>query len=173
MLAVAVSGERKSACDDLAGVPIARAEAQLRAEHVDELREYKASHAAWEAEKRKIERDLKMSHESADSGCATSESPTRPLPPVIRAKEPNLEGLLNLLQIGRGSIGIFTSEGGQFLGGHGMTQETKTRTVTGLSELWTAARAAGASTGDRLPHRRSRRDQSRRPAADCIRPPRG
>ncbi|ONF46456.1 hypothetical protein RSM1_24460 [Methylobacterium radiotolerans] len=141
MLAVAVSGERKSACDDLAGVPIARAEAQLRAEHVDELREYKASHAAWEAEKRKIERDLKMSHEERRQRLRDLREPDAPLAPVIRAKEPNLEGLLNLLQIGRGSIGIFTSEGGQFLGGHGMTQETKTRTVTGLSELWDSGSA--------------------------------
>jgi hypothetical protein len=140
MLAVAVSGERKSACDDLALVAVAKAEAQLRAEHVEELREYKAAHAAWEAEKKKIERD-KISHDERRQRLRDLREPDLPLAPVIRAKEPNLEGLLNLLQIGRGSIGIFTSEGGQFLGGHGMGQEAKTRTVTGLSELWDSGSA--------------------------------
>ena len=136
MLAVAVSGERKSACDDLALMAVARAEAQLRAESVEEQREFKASHAAWDAEKKKIERDNKIGHDERRQRLRELREPDVPLAPVIRAKEPNLEGLLNLLQIGRGSIGIFTSEGGQFLGGHGMTQEAKTRTVTGLTELW-------------------------------------
>lgn len=140
MLAVAVSGERKSACDDLALVAVAKAEVQLRAEHVEELREYKAAHAAWEAEKKKIERD-KISHDERRQRLRELREPDVPMAPVIRAKEPNLEGLLNLLQIGRGSIGIFTSEGGQFLGGHGMGQEAKTRTVTGLSELWDSGSA--------------------------------
>lgn len=140
MLAVAVSGERKSACDDLALIAVAKAEAQLRAEHSENLTEYKAAHAAWEAEKRRIERD-KISYEERRQRLRHLREPDLPLAPVIRAKEPNLEGLLNLLQIGRGSIGIFTSEGGQFLGGHGMGQEAKTRTVTGLSELWDSGSA--------------------------------
>ena len=140
MLAVAVSGERKSACDDLALVAVAKAEAQLRVEHIEEQREFKASYAAWEAEKKKIERD-KISHEERRQRLRDLREPDVPMAPVIRAKEPNLEGLLNLLQIGRGSIGIFTSEGGQFLGGHGMGQEAKTRTVTGLSELWDSGSA--------------------------------
>lgn len=141
MLAVAVSGERKSACDDLALVAVARAEAQLRAENVEDMREYKATHAAWDAEKKKVERDGKLSHDERRQKLRDLREPDHPLAPVIRAKEPNLEGLLNLLQIGRGSIGIFTSEGGQFLGGHGMAQEAKTRTVTGLSELWDSGSA--------------------------------
>lgn len=141
MLAVAVSGERKSACDDLALMSVAKHEARLRAEHAEEVTEYKAAHAAFEAEKKKIERDGKITHEERRQRLRTLREPDVPLAPVVRAKEPNLEGLLNLLQIGRGSIGIFTSEGGQFLGGHGMTQEAKTRTVTGLSELWDSGSA--------------------------------
>ena len=136
MLAVAVSGERKSACDDLALVAVAKHEAEMRAQHLDEMREYKASFAAYEAEKKKIERDGKLSHDERRMRLRDLYEPAAPLVPVIRAKEPNLEGLLNVLQQGRASMGIFTSEGGQFLGGHGMGLEAKTRTVTGLSELW-------------------------------------
>lgn len=136
MLAVAVSGERKSACDDLALSAVARHEAEMRRQHEEEFREYRAAHAAYEAEKRRIEKDAKLTHPERIQQLRDLHEPPAPLLPVVRAKEPNLEGLLNVLQQGRASLGIFTSEGGQFLGGHGMTAETKTRTVTGLSELW-------------------------------------
>lgn len=67
--------------------------------------------------------------------------PEAPLLPVMRAKEPNLEGLLNLLTHGHASVGIFTSEGGQYLGGHGMGEDARTRNITGLSELWDSGSA--------------------------------
>ncbi|AWB26205.1 DUF3987 domain-containing protein (plasmid) [Methylobacterium currus] len=141
MLAVAVSGERKSACDDLALAAVAKHEAELRVRYEEDLREHQAAHAAYEAEKRKVEKDTKLSHPERYQQLRDLREPLPPLLPVIRAKEPNLEGLLNVLNQGRAAIGIFTSEGGQFLGGHGMTAETKTRTVTGLSELWDAGSA--------------------------------
>lgn len=34
------------------------------------------------------------------------------------------------------SLGIFSSEGGQFIGGHGMKEENKIRTATALSSAW-------------------------------------
>lgn len=136
MLAVAVSGERKSACDDLALSAVARHEAEMRLQYAEDLREHRAAHAAYEAEKKTVERDGKLTHPERLQRLRDLHEPAAPLVPVIRAKEPNLEGLLNVLQVGRASIGIFTSEGGQFLGGHGMGQDAKTRTVTGLSELW-------------------------------------
>ncbi|MCC0808059.1 DUF3987 domain-containing protein [Methylobacterium sp. W2] len=141
MLVVAVSGERKSACDDLALLAVSKHEAQLRAEWDEEAREYKATDAAYQAEKKKIERDGKITHEERLSHLRDLAEPVAPLIPVIRAKEANLEGLLNVLQHGRASIGIFTSEGGQFLGGHGMGDDAKTRTITGLSELWDSGSA--------------------------------
>lgn len=141
MLAVAVSGERKSACDDLALSAVARHEAEMRRQYDDEAKEYRVSLAAFEAEKRSIERDNKLTHPERRQRLRDLREPVAPLLPVIRAKEPNLEGLLNVLRQGRASIGIFTSEGGQFLGGHGMGQEAKTRTVTGLSELWDSGSA--------------------------------
>jgi hypothetical protein len=37
---------------------------------------------------------------------------------------------------GQPSIGIFSAEGGQFIGGHGMSADAKIRTAAGLSALW-------------------------------------
>ena len=67
--------------------------------------------------------------------------PDDPTAPIIRATEPNLEGLLNLLVRGRPSLGVFTAEGGSFLGGHGMTEDAKVRTLTGLSMLYDSGSA--------------------------------
>ncbi|MCJ2136644.1 DUF3987 domain-containing protein [Methylobacterium sp. J-026] len=151
MLAIAVSGERKSACDTLALRAVADEEARLRLEHVEEDRRFKASWAAFEAEKKKIERDTKIDRAERESRLLALREPVSPVTPIIRAEEPNLEGLINLLRVGRASVGIFTSEAGQFLGGHGMGPEARTRTVTGLSKLWDngsaqRVRAADAQT---------------------------
>ncbi|MCJ2048677.1 DUF3987 domain-containing protein [Methylobacterium sp. J-070] len=74
--------------------------------------------------------------EEADEAAPLAGEPVAPVTPIIRAEEPNLEGLINLLRVGRASVGIFTSEGGSFLGGHGMGPDARTRTVTGLSRIW-------------------------------------
>ncbi|MCJ2070042.1 DUF3987 domain-containing protein [Methylobacterium sp. J-030] len=136
MLAIAVSGERKSACDTLALRAVADEEAKLRIEHAEEDRRFKAAWAAFEAEKKKIERDTKIDRAEREARLLALREPVPPVTPIIRAEEPNLEGLINLLRCGRASVGIFTSEAGQFLGGHGMGPEARTRTVTGLSKLW-------------------------------------
>jgi hypothetical protein len=40
------------------------------------------------------------------------------------------------LAIGQPSIGVFANEGGQFIGGHGMRDESKLLTAAGLSAAW-------------------------------------
>lgn len=136
MLAIAVSGERKSACDTLALRAVAEEEARLRIEYEEEERRFKAAWAAYEAEKKSYERNNKLDRAARETALLALREPTPPVTPIIRAEEPNLEGLINLLRRGRASVGIFTSEGGSFLNGHGMGPEARTRTVTGLSKLW-------------------------------------
>lgn len=136
MLAIAVSGERKSACDTLALRAVAAEEARLRLEHQEEDRRFKAAWAAYEAEKKSYERNNKLSRAERENALLNLREPVPPVTPIIRAEEPNLEGLINLLRMGRASVGVFTSEAGQFLGGHGMGADARTRTVTGLSKLW-------------------------------------
>jgi hypothetical protein len=50
--------------------------------------------------------------------------------------EPTYEGLCKHLVSGQASIGIFSAEGGQFIGGHGMAPEAMLRTAAGFSSLW-------------------------------------
>jgi hypothetical protein len=50
--------------------------------------------------------------------------------------ELTFEGLCKLFAVGQPSLGIFATEGGQFVGGHGMSDDAKLRTAAGLSKLW-------------------------------------
>jgi hypothetical protein len=50
--------------------------------------------------------------------------------------EPTYEGICKLLANGWPSLGIFTAEGGLFVGGHGLTDDAKLRTAAGLSAAW-------------------------------------
>ena len=76
---------------------------------------------------------------------------------MLTCPEPTYEGLVKNLVSGQPSVGIFSAEGGQFIGGHGITDEAKLRTVSGLSCLWdgeTIKRVRGADGVTILPGRR-------------------
>src|SRR4051794_24552993 len=63
-------------------------------------------------------------------------APTPPLTPLLTCPEPTFEGLCKLYIDGMPMIGIFSDEGGQFVGGHGLSIDNRLRTITGLSSLW-------------------------------------
>lgn len=63
-------------------------------------------------------------------------APSAPLAPVLLASEPTLEGLHKLLAVGHPSVGVFSAEGGQFVGGHAMSEDAKLRSAAGFSCLW-------------------------------------
>jgi Protein of unknown function (DUF3987) len=68
---------------------------------------------------------------------ALGPAPEEPRTPMLTCADPTYEGLCKVLETGQPSIGVFTSEGGQFIAGHGMAeQDAKLRTAAGLSKLW-------------------------------------
>jgi hypothetical protein len=138
---IAESGERKTATDDQAFAPQKQHEQHLHARHEVELKDYEVRHKMWEAQSKAIEKDFKK------SGAAGSEAhqialeklglaPDKPLLPLLMASDFTFEGLVHCLNLGQPLYGIIGSEGGQFIGGHGMTDESKLRTITGLSAAW-------------------------------------
>ena len=62
--------------------------------------------------------------------------------------DPTFEGLAKLFVVGQPSLGLFSAEGGQFIGGHGMTQEAKLRTAAGISSLWDGEPIKRVRAGD-------------------------
>jgi hypothetical protein len=76
---------------------------------------------------------------------------------MITCSEPTLEGLVKLFAVGHPSLGIFSAEGGQFIGGHGMNDEAKLRTAAGLPDAWDGVpikRVRGGDGSIVLPGRR-------------------
>ena len=138
---VAESGERKTATDDQAFAPQKQHEKQLRERHKVELEDYDILKKLWEARKKAIDKQYK------DLGAAGSEAhrqeletlgpePEEPLIALLMASDFTFEGLVQCLNFGQPLYGIIGAEGGQFIGGHGMTEEAKLRTITGLSCAW-------------------------------------
>lgn len=121
---VAESGERKSAVDRLA----------LHA------------HAMFEKRKSDEQREAIEQHNRLDK--KEKEKSSIPRESVFLTSDPTVEGLCKLLHGGLPSIGVFSAEGGRFLGGHGMTEETALRTAAGLSLFWDGAPVDRVRSGD-------------------------
>ena len=115
VISVAESGERKSAVDRLALHPHAIFEKSKSDEQREAIKERKRLPKA-EMEKTEVPREA-----------------------VFLASDPTIEGLTKLLYNGLPSIGVFSAEGGRFLGGYGMSEDSALRTAAGLSLFWDGA----------------------------------
>jgi hypothetical protein len=124
VISVAESGERKSAVDQLALHPHALFEKAKSDEQREAVEERKRLPKA-EMEKTEVPREA-----------------------VFLASDPTVEGLCKLLHRGLPSIGVFSAEGGRFLGGYGMSDDAALRTAAGLSLFWDGAPVDRVRAGD-------------------------
>jgi hypothetical protein len=137
LVSVAATGERKSAVDAEALAPVRQREAMLRKMYETEHPGYVNALDAFNAARGAVIKKLKGDRASLETALKELGSePNAPLQPLLTCPEPTYEGLCRLLAVAQPSIGIFAAEGGQFIGGHGMTEEAKLRTSAGLSACW-------------------------------------
>jgi hypothetical protein len=111
-IGIGESGERKTTADNLAIQPIKTYEQILADQN-------RALHEAFEEAKREGDKSAKP-----------------PIDPTVLFSEPTQEAFLKALARGQPSVGIFSSEGGRFLGGYSMKPEEALKTLTTYSELW-------------------------------------
>jgi hypothetical protein len=147
-ITVAVSGERKSESDRQADWPIERREKTLREKYEAALVSFDNEKAAWEKA-----RDLAIRGNGDRASIKSAldvvgPPPVSPLQPILRCPEPTLEGLTKLLAAGQPSVGLFSTEGGQFIGGNGMNSDNRLKTVSGLSSIWDGAPICRVRSGD-------------------------
>lgn len=138
-ITVAESGERKTSTDSLALAPIHLFEEQLTQNYIVEKHQWDIEYAAWQAQQTQILHDKKRysSQEAKQIALSTLCAPkAQPLSPMLTCSEPTFEGLCRYMVHGQPRIGIFSAEGGQFIGGHGMREENKLKTAAAFSELW-------------------------------------
>jgi hypothetical protein len=136
-LTIAASGERKTATDSMALSPIRKHEAYLAEIYQAELPRFQNDKIAWEAARKKAITSSKGNRSAIRNALnELGPEPAAPLLPMLTCPEPTFEGLTLALQLGQPSIGIFSSEGGQFIGGHGMSAENKLASAAGYSSIW-------------------------------------
>ena len=149
LVTIARSGERKTTTDSLALGPVKKRENDLRTEHESAVANYENRLAAWKAERKIVENNKKLDLVARTGALdKLGPEPKAPLFPMIVCHEPTFEGLAKLLAGGQPSVGIFASEGGLFIGGHGFSEEAKLRTAAGLSLLWDDGRLNRVRAGD-------------------------
>ena len=152
-LTIAQSGERKSSCDK----PLLRGLREYEREQSEayevafkkwgkdlELHEAKRKHAVRDATNAKPE---KRTDGEADLE-ALGEAPEGPVLPDRTASEPTLEGLFRAFLQGQPSLGLFSDEAGQFLGGHAMNADNRMKTLGGLNSLWDGSEIKRTRAGD-------------------------
>lgn len=134
---VAVSGDRKSSSDNEALWPVERREKKLREEQVEEMKDWRASRDAWSAEHKRIEGDKKLGFsERKDALVMLGDEPPKPLAPFLTTGDLTLEGLTKNWANAHAALGVFSAEGGVFVGGYGMSEDNRLRTAAMLSEVW-------------------------------------
>lgn len=145
---VGESGERRSAVDGWALKPHREYEKGLHDAYAPQELAYQN---AFEAYRKTREEDVKKAKGRAAKQQALEAlgpPPLPPLEPILTSEEPTYEGLVKLLFVGQPSMGLFSDEGGRFLGGHGMNQDNALKTAAGLSELWDGKRITRVRSGE-------------------------
>lgn len=161
-LTIAQSGERKSSCDK----PLLQG---LREYEREQSEIYAAAFKTWanaselhDAKKKGALRDAasaspdKRTAAEADLA-ALGDAPEGPILPDRTASEPTLEGLFRAFLQGQPSLGLFSDEAGQFLGGHAMNADNRMKTLGGLNSLWDGSEIKRTRAGDGVFTLRGRR----------------
>lgn len=146
---VAGSGDRKSSADNEALWPIRKYERTMKEIYEQDLQVWMISIAAWKAEKKKIEMNRKLDFEERRKQLtALGPEPRPPLHPFLTVPDPTVEGLTKAWVFAPASLGVFTAEGGQFVGGHGMSVDQRLKTAAIYSQIWDGHPVKRVRAGD-------------------------
>jgi 5S rRNA maturation endonuclease (ribonuclease M5) len=147
-ISIGESGERKSAVDRQILKPHYEYQEELRIKYKDELKVYYRKEEAFKRAKDKSLRSSKSYEDNVRTLEKLGEEPMHPLQPFILSEEPTYEGLVKSLELGQASQGLFSDEGGRFIGGHGMNSDNALKTAAGLSGLWDSKSISRMRAGD-------------------------
>jgi Protein of unknown function (DUF3987) len=148
---IAATGERKTSAEDLVSAAIREREAELDVDYRAAFCQYESRLAAWERQRHQVLSNRKSNPDLSSKERALAElgpAPSLPLSPLLVVSEPTFEGLTRFIKDGQASVGIFSTEGGQFIGGHAMNEENRLKTAAGLSRLWDDGEARRSRQGE-------------------------
>ena len=140
-LTIARSGERKSACDAPLMTALRDHERERAKAQIEEMESWRNKHALWKGERDRILAEAKKGKGEKRTAAeadlhALGPEPEAPPSADRTVTEPTFEGLTKLFAFGQPSLGLFSDEGGQFLGGHAMNSENRQKTLAAFNDLW-------------------------------------
>lgn len=148
LLTVGESGERKSAADSVSLRMHRAYEVGLSKASEEALHQFKIDHQSWKKTQTDVLRNNKTQEDRKKELAKLGKEPEPPLSPNILIEEPTYEGLVKLLHEGQPSVGLFSDEGGRFIGGHGMSTDNALKTASGISKLFDDGTATRVRAGD-------------------------
>lgn len=150
-MTIATTGERKSSSDLEALNPVNGKEETLRSAYHTDHFQWQNKKEAWDRARSEILKKQKKDASTASVAAlldALGQSPEPPLIPMLTCPEPTFEGICRHLMTGHPSIGVFSDEGGQFIGGHGMNEENRLKTAGAFCSLWDGKPVKRIRAGD-------------------------
>lgn len=140
-MTIAASGERKSSCDAPLMATVRAHEQEQEEAQRDKITSWKNAHALWQARHKAILIEGKAKDAVKSAGAqadldALGPEPTPPPSMDRTVSEPTFEGMVRKLGEGQPSLGLFSDEGGQFLGGFAMAKDQRTKTLAAFNKLW-------------------------------------
>lgn len=147
-VSIAGTGERKSAVDAEALQPHREWQQKQWEIFENDRSKYAGEKEVYENSRQQILKDTKKTSTSKNSELEKLVCPVPPVSPMFLVSEPTYEGLTKLLATGHPSIGLFSDEGGRFIGGHAMSSDHQLKTAAGLSSLWDRGEIDRVRSGD-------------------------
>lgn len=135
-LTIAESGERKTSCDERFMEPVRDHEKQEGRKYLKARQAWNNTREIWTANRAQMIRGQKNGTIPQDALDKLGDEPKAPPSPERVVSEPTYEGLTRLFAEGQSSLGLFSDEGGQFLGGFAMAKDNRQKTLTALNSLW-------------------------------------
>ncbi len=149
LLSIAGSGERKTTADREALIGVRNRERDLREIAKEADGAFRNATEAYDAARAEVVKrgkgDLNSTRATLDT---LGNPPARPTRPILLMTEPTVEGLVKLLADSPPTVGLFSSEGGSFLGGHALSDEARLRSGARLSSLWDGEPIDRVRSGD-------------------------
>lgn len=145
LLSIAKSGERKSSVDALVSYAVYNYQKMA-------LVQFEKDKQKFEFEQKKYEKSLsnlsKKSGSSEDLEAVLASKPIAPIDPRRVVSDATLEGLYRHMETSDPSVGLFSDEGGTFIGGFSMKSDNRVKAVSAFSNFWDGKQVDRVRSGE-------------------------
>jgi len=141
-LSIAESGERKTAIDKMAMAPIADFEQEQYVKYTQDVNKYTILNKAFVESEKIVTKSLakNASRQEVETTFKTiGAPPKKPIQPTLTTSDATIEGVVRHFISALPILGIYSSEGGAFFGGHSMSKDNVTKAIALFSQGWDGA----------------------------------